>query len=212
MKEKFAFILIWSFALFSLNLSNSENSDDSAGSGSLSLQMIDSDTAIIRQQEEAYAKTVAKLNSINMPETKLEPIIIQTLGQTNFQNSDPTTIQLPGNKCPFTPYMFIVHDFKIEFLNSTLDSTYQLDFDGNIHTACWSPFNNSEIFILARVEKKKPNVSYYLPESIFDLKLLCFNIQSMELKYLTTFLDYTIPVNKLYKEIDPPDFFVDLIA
>ena len=62
MKEKSAFILIWSLALFSLNCSNS------ASSGTLSLQMFDSDTAIIRQQEEAYEKTVAKLNSINMYE------------------------------------------------------------------------------------------------------------------------------------------------
>jgi len=219
MKRKFAFILIGSLVLYSLNCGNSVNtgdsvnSNDSVSSGVVETQTSYIDSTIIRKQEEAYSKTVAKLNSINLPKTEQDSIIIQTLGQFNFQNQDPTTTQLPGNKCPFTPYMFIVHDFEIEFLNSHLDSTYQLDFDGKIHTACWSPFNKSEIFILARVEKKIPKVSsYYLPESIFDLKLLCLNIQSMQLKYLTTFLDYTIPVNKNYKELDPPEFFVDKIA
>jgi len=155
-----------------------------------------------------FDKMVARLNTVNISNPERDSVISQILTETNFQNLTTVPIQLTGKKCPFVPYMLVVHDNKLDLLSIKLDSTYTLDLKDKIQTAYWSPFNMNEIFILTIDEKRKPGNKYTYAT---NRKLFCLNLDSMQLSYLTTFIDYGTPIYKLYFEnYEPPTFFYDM--
>jgi len=131
----------------------------------------------------------------------------QIICDTTYMNQIDDKVKLQSSRCPFEPYMLVVTGDKLLFLNKDLDLKYQPITDLKIHNAAWSPFNKSEIYLLAKKEFaiEKKELTEYLPDTLFDLILYSLNLESMQINQITTLFDFSVRACRL--DADPPEFF-----
>jgi len=144
-------------------------------------------------------------------------------GQYEFENAAPSicdtsyfsisgkSYNLNITPIKFAPYLLVVSENILYLLDSKLSVIYGLKFPFKIHTASWSPFRNTELFILGReeIKYKKDAYTQYLDEGIFNLHLYSLDISSMQITQLATFYDKSLKLSRYYYG-DAPTFFGEL--
>jgi hypothetical protein len=103
--------------------------------------------------------------------------VSQIVCDTTYKNKTEAPVKLQGPNCPFEPYMLVVNEGQLKLLNKNLKLIYNLKTNLIIHNAAWSPFNKSEIYLLAGklFTIKRTEQTPFLPDTLFDLILYNYN-------------------------------------